>query len=104
VDKQQKMKVLEELGGIPEEIFDELFTLFIEKTTELLKDLRSAMGNNDKERVAQLVHTIKGSASNLRFTSFAECAFFVEKALREGQDVSAALRDLEEEFLRLKAA
>ena len=76
----------------------------MEKTTGLLKDLRSAVGNNDKEKAAQLVHTIKGSASNLRFTSFAECASFMEEALHERQDVSAALRNLEEEFLRLKAA
>ncbi len=68
MDKAQKQKILDELGGIPEEIYDKLVVKLFEQIMDTLPKIKEALGLQDHEAVKRLAHSIKGSAGNLRIS------------------------------------
>ncbi len=90
IDKQ---KILEELGGLPEEIYDELCQGFLEDAKSKMILLKIAVDETDYEKMKSFAHSLKGAAANLRLLDIQEAAYQFEDA--------AKMTVMEEELLRL---
>lgn len=105
MDKAEKAKILEELGGLDEADYDSLVTDLIVQTEKQLKDLRSAISGGNFDTAMRIAHSIKGSSGNLRIKKMYEIARSMETEAKEGKDkaaLSAAMDLLEAEFSALK--
>ncbi|RKY34252.1 MAG: hypothetical protein DRP78_06820 [Candidatus Omnitrophota bacterium] len=74
MEKDEKQKILQELGGIGEDIYDELVGDFIAQADLQLRDLNQALSNGDLSAMQSLAHTIKGSSGNLRLYTISAIA------------------------------
>ncbi len=83
-----KQKILEELGGIPEEIYDQLCVGFIEDAKLKMAEIKSAVEINDAAKMKMSAHSLKGSAGNLRISPIQQAALNLEEAIKnnESQD------------------
>ena len=79
----KKIKILAELGGMPEEVYDELVKDFTDQLSGYLIELQSAFAGADISRIGNLAHSIKGVAANLRIPSVEEPASMLETMARE---------------------
>ena len=86
MDRSIKAKILEELGGISETIYDDLVKEFTEEAQRSLAVFTSSISKGDHEAVARLAHTLKGSSGNLRLYDIQEAAKYLEGAARERRD------------------
>lgn len=80
----EKRKILEELGDIPEEIYDNLVGEFLFQFGQHLKNIDEASSTGDFGEVARIAHTIKGASSNLRLEEIARAADALEHSSRRG--------------------
>lgn len=95
MDKAEKKKILEELGGgISEEIYDDLVQEFISQTRGEITGLNGVLSNDDFDSVVKIAHSIRGSAANLRFTRMQECAKALELAVKKRKDKAPPLKEL----------
>ena len=84
MEKKTKEQILEELGGLPEELYDELVASFIENAQNQFIELEKAISGNDSVSISKIAHSLKGSSANLRLGNIQELASFVEKSAKEG--------------------
>lgn len=92
MEKEMKMRVLEELGGIPEEIYDNLVVELYSLAKGQVEKIREYAESAQWEELARVAHSLKGSAANLRLDSLSETARSLEFFGRDPGDVSEALR------------
>jgi len=90
MDKEEKAKVLVELGGIDEGIYDSLVAEHLNQTKDRCLEIRKFLDENDIEQVADLAHSVKGSSGNLRLQRLYEAAQELEAAAKSG-DASTSL-------------
>ncbi|MCP4660846.1 MAG: Hpt domain-containing protein [bacterium] len=81
MDRGEKLRACEELGGIPEEAYDDLLRLHAETTRPQVASLASAFERGDCDAVRELAHAIKGASANLRLDSLSRGAKAVEEAV-----------------------
>ena len=81
---EKKRKILEDLGGIKEEVYDSLVNEFIADARNNMKELEKAINENDQVVSARIAHTIKGASGNLRLYSIQEASRSLEKNIKEG--------------------
>lgn len=76
--KKEKQKILEELGGIPEDLYDRLVCNLIAQIHEQITKLKAALDRDDYNSIAQSAHFIKGASVNLRIHKIYEIAKSME--------------------------
>ncbi len=64
--RAEKLRIMQELDGIPEEFFDELLQELAVQSRAYFDRLKSSVASNDREQIRRLVHAIKGAAGDLR--------------------------------------
>ncbi len=87
-----------------QDLLRELMDLFLGQAPKHLAELRAALAAADAARVAQVAHTLKGSAANLRISATADAAARLEALGRAGDlsKASTAYRELEESLEDLR--
>ena len=79
---KSKQEILKIMGDIPEDVYDDIVVSFYEEARERLKAIKSSIGSNNFEGVAQGAHAIKGSGGNLYLTEIQAAAKSLEDAAR----------------------
>ncbi len=81
-----------------------LIDLFIEETGERIQELEVAVQEDNSKRIAEIAHTIKGTAGNFRASTLSEMAREFEQAGREGDSspARAKLDDFKNAYARVK--
>ena len=106
MDREEKLKLLKDLGGIPEEEFDRLYVNSINDINNEFKKLRDFFNQNDMQGVRMAAHAIKGISANYRIKTVYELCKLLGPAIKEkrGNDAVEGLIDkLESEILGLKS-
>jgi HPt (histidine-containing phosphotransfer) domain-containing protein len=83
---------LKRVGG-SEALYIKLLNKYV--TGEYFSALAEKIGEGDLEGATGAAHTLKGVSANLSLTAVNEAALAVEQALKNGEDVSALLTELE---------
>lgn len=96
IDKKQAAGEL----GIPEELYNNIFEVFIQETACSLAKIDGFRTNKDFEGLRQAAHSIKGSAGNLRINEIYAAAKEIEYFDHE----NSGLQVLDDFILRLKRA
>lgn len=96
VDKKQAAGEL----GIPEELYNNIFEVFLQETTESIAKIDGLRISEDFEGLRQAAHSIKGSAGNLRISEVHAAAKEIEYFNHENSE----LQVLDNFILRLKRA
>lgn len=97
IDKTQKKKILEELGGIDEACYDELVKEFIVLADKMILEAEKLLREDNLDGVSKTAHSIKGSSGNLRINTIYEIAKLFETVAYEKKDkkeVAAAFEKL----------
>lgn len=79
----EKRKILEDLGGISEELYDRLVGEFTGLARRSMESLKTAAGQADFEKVRSAAHFLRGSAANLRLSPAVSLCEALESAARE---------------------
>ncbi|MFC1671405.1 Hpt domain-containing protein, partial [Spirochaetota bacterium] len=66
MNKEEKEKILNDLGGISEEDFDRLHIKCVEEINKELDKLDGAFSKGDLAASEESAHAIKGAAGNFR--------------------------------------
>jgi len=93
-----KQAILDELGGIDESVYDGLVADFAEQTKIQLHQVREHAARGKLKDVADLLHSIKGCAANLRLEPAFKAACEAEDCFKShspGTETSARLSILE---------
>lgn len=101
-----KSKILEELGGIPEEVYDSLVLDLVEQTGAQIEKMRAAVEMQDWKNLVEIAHFIKGSAGNLRIAGIEAPAREIEMSAREQKNasgISSAITLIEERLSGLSS-
>lgn len=96
MDRDVKLRILEELGGIPEEVYDSLVDEFFELVPDQLACLKDCASQQKWDELANVAHSVKGSAGNLRLNVVFEASRQIEMCGKDPQQ-----RDLIEDRLGL---
>lgn len=105
MEKEEKQKILEELGGIPEDLYDRLVRSLIAQTHEQITKLKAALNKDDYNSIAQSAHFIKGASVNLRIHKIYEIAKSMESASTEKpvkDEIAGSLKKLESALAELE--
>lgn len=106
MDKVEKQKILEELGSIPEDLYDELVRSLIEQVREKIAEIKESLDSDDYDGVAESAHFVKGASGNLRIRTIHKVAESMEamSRKRDGKEANIPLQleRLEEELVKLE--
>jgi len=89
MDREEKKKILEELGGIPEELYNELVHDFLAQAHAQVQEISEALHKNDFLTAAKVAHSLKGSSGNLRIHAVQNIAQRIELQAKENADRKA---------------
>lgn len=91
------------VGG-DEDIYNELMDLFLENSSEQIKELQEAVRKRESEEITRLAHSIKGAAANLGILHVQKTADELELIGAENriQEASKSLNSLIKELERFK--
>ncbi|MFA5161988.1 MAG: Hpt domain-containing protein [Elusimicrobiales bacterium] len=89
-----KERILEELGGIDEAVYDGLVADFAAQTAAQLAQARAAALSGDMNSGAEIMHSVKGCAANLRLLRSMEAALAAETAFKAGHTARGIVRKL----------
>ena len=87
------------------EIELELLRIFLEQTEERLRSLEAALARKDYAQIREDAHSIKGASANVGADRLREIAATLEGRMKTGESerVEAMLKDVAEEFGRVRA-
>jgi len=85
VDKEEKERILTELGGLPEKIYDELLHEHLQQTKARCVQIQHALQSDNFEDAYQIAHSIKGASGNLRMQTLYDAALAVEIGAKSGE-------------------
>jgi HPt (histidine-containing phosphotransfer) domain-containing protein len=74
-----------------------VITMFFETSAKNLEDMQEAIENNDKEKLSQAAHSLKGSSSTLQLTEIAELAKEIELSAKNNENI-----DYQNQYEQLK--
>lgn len=98
MDKAVKAKVLDELGGIPESVYDELVGDFVVQAKEQMMQIRSLLAKGERPQASAVIHSLKGCSANLRIAEVHALSHELEQAVKQGaadQELGPMLDKLE---------
>ena len=107
MDKAEKKKILAELTYLSEEVYDELLGILLLQTEEKIRELKTAVENDDFSSIAKIAHSLKGSSGTLRVNTLYEPAKSMEFIARENPDrqkIAGDIVHLEEALYSLKVS
>lgn len=84
MDKAVKAKVLDELGGIPESVYDELVGDFVVQAREQAMQIRSLLAKGDRAQASAVLHSLKGCSANLRIAEVHALSHELEQLVKRG--------------------
>lgn len=84
MDRAQKEKILQELGGLPEEVYDQLCRELLSQIDGFIGDMEKALAGGNYGEAAKIAHFIKGATANLRLYNIRDGAMSIEKACKGG--------------------
>lgn len=96
-----KCRILQELGGLPEDIYDSLVNDLIGQIENQLVSLETALEAGKFDIFFQVAHSLSGAAGNLRLTSLREVLYAMEVEVRGEKDrdvLAKQLDTLKEQF------
>jgi len=93
VDAADKKRILYELGDIPESVYDELVVILIDETLKQVVKINEAINGSRPDEILRIVHSIKGSAGNLRIARIQEAAKAIETEIKEMLKSEGGMRD-----------
>jgi HPt (histidine-containing phosphotransfer) domain-containing protein len=96
--KEEKARILEELGDLSEEIYDELVGEFIEMVKVKVLEMKRLMGEGNFTELSKHAHFVKGASLNLRIPVLHEIARNIEIASKmetAREKVPAYMEELE---------
>ena len=105
MDRAEKQKVLEEIGGVPEDMYDGLVRDLISQTREKIAEMKKALNEDDYDSIARTAHFVKGSAVNLRLYTIYDMAKGIEQTLAQKKTrdgLAGDLKKLEETLAQLE--
>jgi HPt (histidine-containing phosphotransfer) domain-containing protein len=70
---------------------------FLQTSKKNLNDIKEAIENNDKEKLSQAAHSLKGSSSTLQLTEIAELAKEIEFSAKNNENI-----DYQNQYEQLK--
>lgn len=76
---EEKQQILKELGGIPEDTYNELIRELIPTLKSQVESIKSLFAGSQLVELGEVAHTVKGSAGNFRLREVYEIAASVEK-------------------------
>lgn len=100
MEKAEKDKILQELGGIPEEIYNDLVKELLVQIKLQIPEMREQLKQGDMEGLGKVIHSIKGSSGNLRLRKVEEIAKRINVAARESGDTES----MEDDLIRMEEA
>lgn len=103
--KEEKQRILDELGGISEGDYDSLVEELISQAEKQIGELKEAIDGGNFERIAKIAHTIKGTSANLRVYKLQELVKSLEFQAKEEKDkntIAEGLKKIEEALEELK--
>ncbi|MGV8121197.1 MAG: hypothetical protein AB2L14_15660 [Candidatus Xenobiia bacterium LiM19] len=106
ISVNDKEKILEELGGLPAEIYDELVSEHFAMVKQKVHELNDLLQQCNYEEFRKVAHYIKSSSANLRLVSFHELGAVMENASRgtvERDTLKQSLYELEMLIVRAEA-
>ena len=106
MNKAEKAKILDELGGIDEADYDALVAELIREGGKQILSLEAALQRGDLDGIAKIAHAIKGAAGNLRIYRIQEIAGALESEAQGGKDrsrIASGLQGLIRELAARKA-
>lgn len=80
----EKQHILQELGGLPESVYDELIGEFHQELPSRVAELRTCASEDRLPAAAKIGHTLKGTAANFRLQELREVAYRIECAAKSG--------------------
>jgi HPt (histidine-containing phosphotransfer) domain-containing protein len=92
MNREEKLRVLQELDNLPEEVYDDLLRALVVTTQQQLTELVAAVEQGQAEDIRNLVHSIRGAASNLRQPKLQAAAEGVRQAVHEELDRDEVMR------------
>ncbi len=95
MDREEKLKLIADLGGIPEDAFDELFNTSIQEIKDELININNAFATLDIEMIQKSAHTIKGVSINFGLVHVHSASKKLEQILSNNGDnnINAAAND-----------
>lgn len=106
MNKEEKDKILKELGGIDDFIYDELVHAFIDEIRGEVVNLRACSEAQDYLKCAKIAHNIKGSSANLRIYEISEAAKefedLIKADVKDHEKILKEINSLEEKLLRFE--
>ncbi|MCP4723573.1 MAG: Hpt domain-containing protein [bacterium] len=88
MNREEKLKLLEELGGISEEDFDELYKVSVQDISDEFSKFNDSFTGDDYEGMKKAVHAIKGISGNFRINGVYEISVLLELAIKETSNTS----------------
>ena len=99
MDNLEKQKILQEMGGIPEDFYNGLVRNLITQVHEQISKSKQALSNDDYDSISQSAHFIKGASGNLRIYSVYEITKSIELASTQKgtkYEIASGLKKLED--------
>ncbi len=106
MDDVDKMKILEELGDLPEEMYDELVADYVSLMKGKIGELQELLDRKDYDEFGNLAHFIKGASVNLRLPGPQEHARILEFNSRHRSDLEQLqpqIENLKRELYKLES-
>ncbi len=85
MNSKTKSQILEELGGISEEVYNSLVAEFYQQVADQVKNMNGLIKQADWSTLMVEAHSIKGAAANLRLNDAMEAARAMETAVKAGE-------------------
>ena len=89
MNQEEKQNILAELGGLSEDIYDELLKEHLEQTGVRCQEIDAALVAEDIDQAGHIAHSIKGASGNLRLHELYDKAKAVEQSAKNKEDVDS---------------
>jgi HPt (histidine-containing phosphotransfer) domain-containing protein len=100
------LDTLHELREVMAQEFDELIEAYLSDTGTRIDEVRAAAVAKDAYQLRELVHSLKGSCSNIGAVALARCCQDVEKIAKDGEldGVVDLIDEIQRQFLEVRSA
>jgi len=104
MDSKEKARILQELGGMDEAVYDGLVQDVLAALPGQIAEIKEHVNQNDFESVKRIAHCIHGTAANFRMYSIQRVAASLEDSVKASQgkgEIQSKIDDLEKVFREL---
>lgn len=103
---QLDLGTLRELREVMAQEFDELIEAYLSDTRVRIDEVRAAVAAGDAYQVRELIHSLKGSCSNIGAFALAQCCQKAENMARAGEldGVDAMVEEIQRLFTDVATA